>query len=371
VSTSRRAAALALLLVGCAQPPADQAWAWATEAMLAAPGKSFAGFDTSRLTVKQGAMVPWRTAEYGVSPPDLAATDAVVVQPAWSEGAPAAYLVTEIWENHPDPWVQPVYHFVKPYDATAPAAHRTGADGVFGVGVESTFYSPYWRLWWVEPGDAVGPYTSVAQIAAFPMHKGPMVVCPIVPPDVTPSGTTHPFTGEPLQAVGIGHAYVDGTRTDYFDFGANRQDVNVYEDVDGTVSPAHLYTFASLAADGTRTLLELPAVLPEDATHHAFVRRVDVVLDSQAVFVPASLPELRSRLRSQVDVPDADPAIPAAVARRYLLRVAKDGACFASAASFPAGCAWLDSEAALEAAIASNRLLETQVTLTATAVMLP
>ncbi|MBK7859341.1 MAG: hypothetical protein IPJ65_12105 [Archangiaceae bacterium] len=360
-----------LVLSGCTQAPPQQAKFWTAPLIAAGAGKSFAGFSVSRLAVKAGATPTWRSAEYG-GPVEAAPIDGFVSQPAWSNGEPSAYVVTEIWEHHPEPWIQPVYQFVKPFDAVAPGTHRTGADGLFGLGVESTFYSPFWRLWWAEPGDAVAPYRDVDQVAGFPQHKGPMVVCPIVPPGMGLVGTTHPFTGAPLQTVNIAHAWASGERVDYLDLGGNRQAANEYEaGADGTVTAAEMYFFASISADASRTLVDLPAVLPENPSQHAFVRRVDVVLDNQAVFVPASLSELRAKVGIVVNVPAADPAIPDAVARRYLLKVAKDGACFMNAALFPQGCTWLDTPAAIAANVPPNRIFETEVTLTATAVLLP
>lgn len=351
-----------LLLASCALPAAPEyGLSWPVETFFRARDRDFGGFNTSRLAVQASEPVPWR-------PGATATRDAVVVHPAYEGGAPAAYVVTEVWEAHPDLWVQPVYQFVSSFDATDPGARHTGADGVFGVGTDSTFYSPFWRLWWAEPAGAIGPFTDVRQISRFPMHRGAIVLCPIVPDGVGLSGATHPLTGAPLQDVPIGRAWANGARVEYLNLGVNRQLVE--GDVDGVVRTAPMYFFAFMNVDGTRTLLELPAVLTAGAREHAYVRRVDAVLAGEAVFVPAGHP-LRAPLEGRVSMPSPDPAISAAVANAHLLRVAKSGACFASAATFPSGCEWLDSESAVRQHFAADRLLETNVTLTATAVHRP
>ena len=53
------------------------------------------------------------------------ALDGLTVFPAFSEGGPAAYLTTEVWEEFPKVWVQPLYsHVVVRYlgSATSPRA---------------------------------------------------------------------------------------------------------------------------------------------------------------------------------------------------------------------------------------------------------
>ncbi len=357
-----RLAVALLALASCAVPPApERAKAWAAPAFFENRDGDFGGFLAKRLAVKAGEEIPWR-------PGTTSSIDALVVHPAYLDGAPSAYLVTEVWQRHPDLWVQPVYLFVREYDATNPFARLSGADNIFGVGTDSTFYSPFWRAYFAEQGDAVPPFTSVRDITGMTMHEGAIVMCPIVPPGVGVSSGFHPFTGAQLQEVRYPQAYVNGERVSYLNLGANRQ--RVHGENRDLVRPEPMFFFAALNADGSTELLDLPAVLPHDAHEHTYVRRVDVVLTpDEAVFVPASRPDLRAALGAKVNVPAADPAIPESVANAHLMRVAKHGACFASAATFPAACEWLDSAAAVRDAIAESRLLETDVTLAATAVL--
>ena len=357
-----RGALALVVLAACAPPAPERAKAWAAPTFFAERDAQPGGFSAKRLAVKAGEEVPWR-------PGSVASGDALVVQPAFADGAPAAYVVTEVWERHPDLWVQPVYLFVSEWDATSPTSRRTGADNVFGVGTDSTFYSPFWRAYFAEARDAAGPFIDVAQISKFPMHPGALVLCPIVPDRVGLSAGEHPFTGALLQTVRVSPAYANGVRVSYLDLGVNRQET--YGENDDLVAPHEMFFFVKLAADGTRTLLDLPAVMPEDADEYAYVRRVDVALDRQAVFVPASRPDLKASLSPLVTVPDTDPAIPAAVASAYLLRVAADSSCFSDAAMFPQGCEWIDSAEAVHELTSESRRFETDVTLTATGVLLP
>jgi hypothetical protein len=197
-------------------------------------------------------------------------------------------------------------------------------------------------------------YTNVSQVAKLEKRRGPLIVCPIVPEGVELSTTTHPFLPDAgLEAYGRGDAYVNDAKVHYLHLGADRQVANMYEgEVDGIVEAADLYFFTRNAADGGRELLlDVPAVLPEDATHHAYVRRVDVVLRDEAVFVPSE-----------------HPAITGDVADWYRGRVAAwaDGGCFDDPLTFPGACEWLDSEQAIEEHIPPSRIIETDVTLTAT-----
>jgi hypothetical protein len=187
-----------------------------------------------------------------------------------------------------------------------------------------------------------------------------------------------PPADESLKDGGItkGVAFANGRRVEYLSFGADRQVSEPYPggDLDGVVRPADLYLFAAPASDGGREVLrELPAVLTDDPGHHAYARRVDAVLRREAVFVPAAdTSGLREKLRGLgLNVPDASTAIPDDVAALHRGHVAVDGACFETAAGFPATCQWLDSEAKLQSGIPDFRRVETDVTLTANPVFLP
>lgn len=333
-----------LVLAACAPASPPRAIAWPAATFLRDPDKSldFGGFQTKELADKSAKLL--------------------LVQPAWGDGQRLGYIVSEIWVGHPDLWVQPVYN-LKPVQA----------ETIFSVDIDSTFYSPYWRAWRVSGAEPGNRYVRVSDVNALPRQKGPLVVCPIVPDGMG----LGPPADLRLRDGGIepGVAFVNGHRVEYFSFGPERQAAEPYAggDLDGVVRPAELYLFAARGADGGRELLrELPAVLPEDTWHHAYVRRVDVLLEREAVFVPAGdSTGLREKLRGLgVNVPAASVAIAADLAETHRGHVAIDGSCFESAAGFPASCEWLDSEAALDEGIPASRHFATDVTLTANPVYL-
>ena len=388
----------ALALVACApaSTPPEKRWTVADFVAGGAAKKRFAGFDPARLAVADGP-VPFRSPPWEPTTARNQGSTGLAVLPAFAGGETAAVVITDIWEHHPTPWVQPVYLLVNEYDATNPAAKRIdGTWSYFPVDLRSAFYSPYWRVTYLEVPADTGADTfhgaGAALRAARSVHEGALVVCPIVPEDTAIAkdpadpGPVRPFTLEPVTARVVRHAWVDGHDTAYMDFGRDLF----------TASPAALpdeaplYAFVKTAnsvsvdpyayatnAPGATTLLELPFVLDDAPFAQSLRRRYDIALaPSMAVFVPADRPELRDALRaSGVKVPDADPTIPTDVARAYTLRVATSTACFADATGFPGNCGWLDSESAIAAlprhTVVRTDVLVTAVTLRAGAKVLP
>ncbi|MBL8951503.1 MAG: hypothetical protein JNK82_12035 [Myxococcaceae bacterium] len=328
-----RPTALLFLLAACSLDGPPRGFAWPTASFFRSEPATFGGFTTSSIANNT--------------------TKELVLQPAWGSGQRLGYYVTEIWQNHPDLWVQPVYLLGAVQNET-----------IFGVDTESTFYSPFWRAW-VVTAQAGKTYDRVSAVNELPMWRGPMVVCPIVP-----SGVTTDRAG----AASRGVAFVNGARVDYLSFGTDRQIAEPFEggDLDGVVLPADFHLFATRGADGgTEPLRELPAVLPDDPWHHAYVRRVDVLLGAEAVFVPLGDTVLRAKLTALgVQAPEPSNLIDASLAEQHRGHVAADGACFADAAGFPSTCQWLDSEGSVKQ-LADNRRVATDVTLTANPVTVP
>jgi hypothetical protein len=223
---------------------------------------------------------------------------------------------------------------------------------VFPVDVTGSFYSPFWKLRFVTAPEAgADTFTDAKAVldARLPTNAGPLVLCPIVPPGLHLAqaegapAPVHPFTGAALTRRELSEAWVDGRRISYFDLGRDRAP---YAGDALEEAPAYFFTRPGEAG---LVRSSLPAVLPPRSWARSLVRRVDVELpDTAAVFVPGDRPALAEALRAEgFTVPVVDPAIATDVARRYQLRVAADASCFGDAARFPAGCAWLDSEAAL------------------------
>lgn len=368
-------AALAAL-AGCALPdpgPAAKTWTVADFVSAARAGKDFAGIDAAGLVAFPGEPIAWRALPFQAEPSLQGAGVGLTVLPAFADGLPAAWTATEIRYDHPAPWVQPVYLPVTAFDPAKPASNRLGgAHTVFGAGAAASFYSPFWRLQVVvvpadTAPDALRDVRSMLA-AALEVHDGPLVLCPIVPDgtglarEANAAAPQRPLTLEPLNEFGLRTASVDGVETPYVDFGADR-----FEQTDhALVVEAPLYVFVNASGEDERAPLPLPFVLPKDPFRHSLLRRVDLVFTSNlAVFVPAAQGALRADLLGRgLNVPAADATIPAATSASYALRVASDASCFGDAGRFPGGCAWLDSQDAVESAVARHNLLRTDTLFT-------
>jgi hypothetical protein len=358
----------AVLLAACA-PSGDvpDAKFWAVEDFVAARARNpdFGGFFPKDLVVPEGE--PLRFV-----PGMQAAGQGLTLFPAVAgQGRPAAFVITDIWANWPDPWVQPVY---LPRDEAGRPVE--GALTVFPVDVASTFYSPFWRMEeLLTPNLTDTTYRSARDALNAPagtvQRSGSIVFCPIVTADTgfadDGSGTVMPITRAPavLQPVppqvhrgwlprSSNQAWVDAQPVTYFDFGGDHAPSDgqrVFE------APLHFFVKAAGGAP-----LPLAAVLPEDPVRHAFVRRHDVVLPAgAAVFVPPSRADLRPLLEEKgVTAPVlTDVAYDAFVDRA--LQVAANGTCLDDPTTVPT-CDWLDSPARL-AALPSNTVTRTEVLL--------
>src|SRR5262249_12100513 len=86
-----------------------------------------------------------------------------------------------------------------------------------------------------------------------------------------------------------------------------------------------------------------------------------------AVFIPSSLEPLRAYYRElgRPRVVDIHAAIEArADAKDYVLRVTMNDDCFSDPSRFPAGCRWLDSQAAIEANLSPLNIQRQDILLT-------
>ena len=330
--------ALLLLLAACTPgPAAPEAKFWTTADFLAYQGQepNFGGFFPGELARAEGAPLRFQ-------PGSQAGGPGLTIFPGVADGAPAAFAITEIWENHPEPWVQPVW---APLDQNG--GRPEGVINVFPVNVDSTFYSPFWRAeLLLTEGLTDTTFRSARDILSstkFERRTGPLILCPIVPEGTLfandGSGPEDPVTLRALTTLPKNApAWVDGQKVTYLDFGPDRASSNG-QDLNEDLA----YFFVS--ARGERPL-PLSAVLPSDPRRHSLVRRVDVVLPAgAAAFVPSNRPDLRALLASRdVTVPDVPPALDAFP--QYSLRVAANPACFQDV-NFPGACDWLDSTARL------------------------
>jgi hypothetical protein len=273
----------------------------------------------------------------------------LVVQPGVSEGVSAPFVITEVWKNHPVPWVQPVWS-PKRADGSTPL----DLVNVFSVNDDATFYSPFWQLEVVvsDALDTGNPgFRSAREVFAL-MDKpgtthtaGPLVYCPVVPADVlyaeSALGVRDPITLALLASpTAPKDAWAEGVKIKYLPMGVDRFQVS-----DQLPIASRAYFFVTRAGEA---VLPVAAVLPASPKTHAFVTRVDVVLPAGAgVYVPSTRPALRARL-IDAGVPAPLPSAANEGVTARALQVALDAECFKSGDI--ATCKWLDSEAALTAA---------------------
>lgn len=365
--TTRLSLGFALLLAACA-PGTDvpDAKFWTVSHFIKARDKNpdFGGYFPKDLVVPQGEPLVFLSGTQNEG-------QGLTLFPAVAEGKAASFVITEIWANWPDPWVQPVY---LPRDEAG--RPMQDARTVFPVDVVSTFYSPFWRAEeLLTPDLDEDTYRSARDVLNAPpgtqRRSGAIVFCPIVPPETRfandGTGTKDPMTRtlatlKPTPPVvhpgwlppATSDAWVDGKPVSYFDFGAD------HAPSDGQVvfdAPAYFFVKAQGGAP-----LPVAAVLPDEPVRHAFVTRHDVTLPPGALpFIPPNRPELRALLASKgLEVPAlSDPSLDAFP--QYTLRVAVDPACFADA-RFPASCDWLDSPARV-LRLPSNTVVERRVQL--------
>src|SRR5438067_2414484 len=107
-------AALVFALCGCAgtQAPPPPAKLWSTYDLVAGAqaGKSFAGIPALTFVTPRGQPLPWLSPPYSAAPAAQRADfDGLDVFPAFSEGEPANYATTDVWQGIPAVWVQPLY----------------------------------------------------------------------------------------------------------------------------------------------------------------------------------------------------------------------------------------------------------------------
>ncbi|MDP3500387.1 MAG: hypothetical protein Q8S33_08645 [Myxococcales bacterium] len=331
------ASVLLLVMAACAPAPAPTATVWTAREFFArrdVTAPIFGGWAPSQLLVTEGQTIPFTTRVQG-------AFEGLTVFPGVSDGRAVGFVISDIWQDHPEPWVQPVYVPARS-SPDGSALQSRGLPTIFPVGLDSTFYSPWWRVELVPLDDAAATSLTSAELVleqGTARTLGPLVLCPIVPNDrfdVAAQVRTqlqtkplHPLTGAALAAPKHKSAFVDDGAVEYLDFGPGRAPFNGQRLVE-----SDLFVFVKNGAS-----LPVAAVMPAAARSRGFLRRVEVeVPESARFFVPSNRPDLREPLGELAPAVDARlDAFPA-----YALRLVRDPACFSSP-GFPDTCDWLDS----------------------------
>jgi len=349
-----------LALSTCAPPQGLEAKAWTVKDFLALPAdRDLGGWKAGDLVAREGEIIKFRDTTWGHADVAQGPGYGLTAFPAFVDGEPASFLVTEIWFAHPTPWVQPGWIMVSELGGDYPPVK--GTLGIFPVGDDATFYSPFWRQVFVlAPGASRDTYRNAKEVldAQKPMQEGAVVYCPLAPADggvVKAAGEdagVHPWIlGEDVglaagAPVGLKEplkrtAWIDGVEAPYFGMGPGR----VRDGYNGVLpEESALYTFVVDGPDGGPQPLMIPAVLQPSPFERSFVRRIDVKLPAHAaVFVPEGFGRLGAELAA-AGAPHVEVPTDEGTARARRGAVIRDVQCLTPDAGL-SGCVLLDSEA--------------------------
>jgi hypothetical protein len=323
----------------------------------------------------------------------LASPSEIRIAPAFTEAQASAYISTDIWVNFPEIWAQPLYVFIAAGGAREPAAHQLPLPWVMSVGPGSAFWSPYFRVFYVEvpPDTAPTQYRTVRAIlnAKLPLHEGPTRLVTFLPdPAMGPEDPSHillPALREPGK-IGLParrEVWVDGKSelqtgldfgTDRFELGPGQvpveQPLFFFFAEDSTGAWVPLTPIPRVGGTGPLFANQPPRAPGNRPIFGSYWRLYAVHLPSSArLFVPRPRrTEWQERSWRAPSLPvtehpaalDVLPGIDA-----YAFRVLLNDACLGGAAALTdlAACPWLDSQAALERHLPSA-LYPSEITVT-------
>jgi hypothetical protein len=333
--------------------------------------------EASAAVALRGQTLRWLSQPFGSSAQAQEGDrDGLVVQPAFADARPAAFVTTGIWDGFPRVWAQPLYVPVTGFDPLNGPVRAPNTNWIFAFGAGSRFYSPYWQTFYVTvpPGFPAESLRSAEAVlsSGLTLTPGPLRYAAIGPREVEvahPAGQApvHPFTADALTPRLPAQAWADGQLTWFLDFGADRFRVND----NMVVQEVALFRFALLGADGAPVPLDVPPVVGTGpfrtpraadapngfprfgALRHEYYATLTPApgQPKPGVFASASRPALREVLVAGLGASLVP--VPSAAAERipereqYTLRVALDGSCF-TLTDFPQSCVWLDTQQAIE-----------------------
>jgi hypothetical protein len=343
-------------------------------------------FDIRAAQLENRPVAP--TASFQAGLPDLftktGADGAVTlkINPAFSEGAAAAFVMPEIWLNFDIVWVQPWYVLVTAWNEQTAQANRwklpdgtTNVPPVWDVSQRSLFYSPLWIVFYalVPPGAVPERYTTAQHIFddKLPIYPGPPIIYSVRPNDVgVDTKQVHPYLGTETSAVSaVATSYVDNEKVAYFGEGGNNWRYN--DKLEAEEVPLFFFVLRNAGGDlelgdGVPGAL-LAGAAPVMGSGPLFARRpVDlaagrprfggysrihfaIVTPTAEAFNPDSYPVQTAMMLAKSGNPEM-----------YRGRVAANRTCF-DMPTFPDGCAWLDSQAKVEDAVGIANIVRTEV----------
>jgi len=302
--------------------------------------------------------------------------------PAFSEGAPAAYVMPELWGDFYDVWVQPWYVLITAWDANNPGQNRarqtdgSAAPPIFDVGPGSLFYSPLWRVSYalLPPGADPARYVSSREIFQdqLALYPGALITRSVHPDSVQlgAAPAVHPFLQAPVARFlsDPPPAWIDGQLMGAFGEGSGN-----FTAEDGLAADeTPLYELAQRGPDGAPVPLGAPRVMgsgppfagraadaPGDRPRFGAYSRLYVAVApaTAAAFDPGASPDAAAALADAGIDPQA---YRGRVAANAVKVAPADVACFDDP-GFPAGCAWLDSQARIEATLGPTNIQRTEV----------
>jgi hypothetical protein len=299
---------------------------------------------------------------------------------SFSQGQPAAYITTDFWSGYEKIWVQPMYILVTAWDDAAPLSHQLpGSWAIMSVGPGSGFYSPYWKIVYVEvrPGTAPDHYTSERQLFedGLPMHEGPNRFGSVQPDGLSAPGldAVTPVLRDYV-AVDATHSqddilagvaasprslpgWIDGVEVPYLDFGVD----GFTADSAAVVRDIPLFTFRHRDQFGNLmpvdTAANVGGIAPPFSGGPEQVSGAGRPLFGglwrlYTVEIPGDALELTDDQRTRHGLGDEW--------RPYVHRVALQGqTCFQSAGPASAACVWLDSQAQIETWVSPEAIVRT------------
>jgi hypothetical protein len=287
-------------------------------------------------------------------------------------------VTTEVWAFFDEMWAQQMYVTVSSW--LNGMAQDVSPHPIFSVGADSRFYSPFWRMIYVEVPDGVA--TSVREIldGKSPLHPSRGWMAALTPGEVGLGSMPSMPSGGAVAGTG----WLDGATVPFVKFPVAPFGIGP----DEVIEEVPIFHFVFVKDDGTWVAPAIPPVLgtgplysqrpaPLDglgvptAKYSAYWRVYDVVVPPGAhVFAPEGSATAMALAGLSVSAAyDAvlDAPENAALRNDLLGRIVFNDSCLDTAAHAVPGfgpCHYLDSQYAIETMISQNSIVRTDVTVT-------